>query len=328
MALPFLVLVLAGLFLIGTLLVWLVRRLLKRETPVRHLAKFATIGFLVALPLFLFLALPLIISSLLASASTRPQDRLLTRTPRSCGAVFSEAAFQTEDGVTIRGWYLPGADDKPTFIMAHGLFRNRIEVLELACRLNSIGYPSLLFDFRSHGISGRDTVTLGHREKLDVLAACTYALEQQDGDLVLYGISMGAVSCLMAAPEVEEKLAAVVADSPFLSLRETIRRHTWLVLSLPAFPFVDIFVWNFTRVGDFSETDLNAVKAAAKLREVPILLIYGERDRRMPETVAQAFFSEIDSPRKLVFFPKAGHGRSFRSDPGRYVKEVVDFLNR
>src|SRR5690606_13741577 len=175
--------------------------------------------------------------------------------------------------------------------------------------------------------SDRDTVTLGYREKLDVLAACAYALEQQRNKLVLYGISMGAVSCLMAAPEVEEKLAAVVANSPFLSLRGTIRRHTWLVLSLPAFPFVDIFLWNFTRLGDFSETDLDAVRAAAKLREVPVLLIYGGRDRRMPETVAQTFFSEIDSPSKLVFFLEAGHGQSFRSDSERYIEEVVGFLN-
>jgi pimeloyl-ACP methyl ester carboxylesterase len=256
-------------------------------------------------------------------------DLTLDETPLEMGRAFATVSFSSRDGVSLSGWYLPGSDSKPPIVFAHGLFRNRQEVRELACRMNELGYPGLLFDFRNHGVSGKRTTTLGRLERLDVLGAIDYLKNVQGADRVyLLGISMGAVSSILAAAEDSAAVAGIIADSPFDTLQNTVSRHVWLLLGLPVFPFSDLFVWNLERLGDFSGAELDTVKALKSLDNVPILLVYGREDQRMPEKVAKRLFDAAASPhKKLLVVPDAGHGQAFRTDPDRYIETVAQFVS-
>ena len=327
MIVPWVCLIVLLVFVLGGALAWVLARILKIRGAGRKIFRTTLYSFLTFLPVFVFLVSPMIVSYLVANASTRPRDQQLVDTPANYGAQFSEVEFAARDGVRVRGWLLPGEEGKPTLVLGHGLFRNRREVLQRGCALNQHGYPVLLFDFRGHGSSGRSAVSLGFKERLDVLAAYDYLKEAGAKQFVLMGVSMGSVAAIHAAVDCGQDLKAIVADSPFENLRETVSLHTALILKLPAFPFADLFVWNLSRIGDFQAAELDTTQALQKTARVPVLLIYGADDRRMPETTARRIFdSVVHQQKKIVFFEDAGHGAAFRTDPDRYVETIVEFL--
>jgi pimeloyl-ACP methyl ester carboxylesterase len=310
---------------------WLVTKIIVRLPGVAwKLFKGALISLLLGVPTFIFLVSPLLFSFLVTRATTRPADAVLMDTPASYEVDYIDVEFPSHDGLTLRGWLTEGAKSKPTLIACHGLFRNRQELLERSSRLSKEGFSVLLFDFRSHGKSEEASISLGLLESLDVLGAYEF-LRQTHGreQVVLMGVSMGAVATLHAAGRVRPDLEAIVVDSPFLSLQDTLVHHTKLFFGLPSFPFADIFVWNMARINGYEAEDLDTLQTVRGLKNVPILMLHGQDDRRIPLPTAQTLFQAIPSEsKKLVIFPGAGHGAAYRSDPEWYLAEVVEFLEK
>ena len=250
-------------------------------------------------------------------------------TPESFGCQYLEVEFPSRDGLLLKGWLIKGDPNKSPIVFSHGLFRSRHEVLERACRLSRHGHPVLVFDLRCHGESQRKTISLGYHERLDVLGAKDFLTRSRSVDGIIFaGVSMGAVASILAAHQGAQSVEAIIADSPFDTLVETVERHTRIFLGLPARPFSDMFIWNLTREADFQAGQLNTVAALKSLEKVPVLLIYGEADRRMTGTVARKLYKAIACPhRRLVFFEGAAHGGSYASAPEKYVTCIVDFLS-
>ncbi len=328
MTLFFIVAFLAVSFILIGLFLWLLRVVFRVSRKGFRIVTGTLVSFLVSLPSFLFLILPLIASHLVANASTRSQDRNLSETPASYGRDFDSVEFSSRDGLTLSGWLMEGHPDKPTVILTHGLLRNRQEVLDRGCALNKEDFPVFLFDFRNHGGSDHRYVSLGFEERLDILGAFDFLRERRpEGRVVLMGVSMGAVAAIHAAADLGGVLEAIVADSPFSNLRETVAHHTSLILHLPAFPFEDLFVWNLTRIGGFRADELDTVRAVQMADPVPVLLIYGANDRRMPKPTARAVFEAVPHPgKRIVFFEGATHGAAYRIDPDLYLETVLNFL--
>lgn len=323
--------VLAVLVVVVALLVWVVLLILGRRKILGRVFKRAGITYAVLLPLFIWGLVPLLMAYLISHAGTRPPDLRLEETPQDIGCNYEDVTFPSRDAIDLSGWYLPGQEEQPAFSISHGLFRNRHEVLQRACALNKEGYPVLLFDFRAHGSlqghSGEGAVSLGYRERQDVQGAVDFLLQRGHQEIVLMGVSMGAVAVIEAAPAVSQHLKGLIADSPFQSLDETAGRHVRLLLGIPGFPFGNVFVFGLRWVTETPSGEPDTTKALGQIPEVPVLLIYGGQDRRMPEETAKAVFQTVSSEHKeLVFFPEAGHGNAYDSDPDRYIALVESFV--
>lgn len=311
-------------FALVGIITWLMGMLLGVRGRGRRIARNVFLAWLAALPIWLFLAVPLLGSWLLSQASTRPDERNLTSVPADFGVEFESVRFPSRDqAVQLAGWWLPADTGKPAVVFGHGLFRSRREILERACALNRCGYPVLLFDFRGHGDSDPGPLTLGYRERLDVLGAVDFArLRTALPRTLLAGVSMGATAALLAAAEDPERVAGVLADSPFLSLHATVGRHVWLFLRLPAFPFTQVFTWNLARLGSFPPEELDLRRALPRLDSIPVLLVYGRDDPRMPPEEAEEILRLVPSTRKRLWFVEgAGHGAAFQKQPEAYVAE-------
>jgi fermentation-respiration switch protein FrsA (DUF1100 family) len=251
------------------------------------------------------------------------------KTPKSYNLDFRWISFTSPDGIPLKGWYIPAQGSAHgTIIYCHGLNRTRIEMLPDAVFGHSLGYNGLLFDFRHQGASGGDTTTLGYQERLDVLAAVRYALEQQHAaqPVVVWGVSMGASSALLATAESPD-ISAVISDSSFDSMLGTMRHHLKLFLHLPAFPIADeVAYWTAWR-GHFSPKDFDLVKATERIGDRPILFVAVEGDRRMPPSLAQTLFAHARSPlKKLIILPGHRHGEGFNQATAAYEQAVSDFL--
>jgi len=240
----------------------------------------------------------------------------------------SDAEFMSGDGVSLRGWWNSGDSAMPLIVFIHGLNRSRLELLERAAEANRAGYGVLLFDLRNHGESGRAYTTIGVFESRDVCAASKWARSiAADRPQILWGVSMGASSAILAAKQCPG-FAAIVSDSSFLSFRDTVAHHLKLIFRLPAFPIANLIV-SITglRMG-FDPEDGN-VEAAIRDVNVPMMFIAGSADRRMPPALAQQMFSEAPNPvKELLLIPEAGHGEAFATDRRTYMNSVYRFLER
>ena len=308
---------------------WLILYLCKRRNHGRKVFTNTVVALVILYPVFLFLVLPVVFSHLVAYASSRPQDRVLSDTPDTFGCQYTPVEFSSRDGLLLKGWLIKGSPSESPIIFSHGLFRNRQEILRRACKLNQQGYPVLVFDLRSHGESQRKTISLGYHERQDVLGAGDFVREHLGKErVVVAGVSMGAVASIFAASDSADSIEAVIADSPFDTLKATVGRHTELFLNLPARPFSDMFIWNLEREAEFQADRLNTMSSFAGLQKMPVLLLYGKSDQRMTRDVAKDLYEAIPhSHKELVFFQGAGHGGAFDSAPEKYVKCIVDFLS-
>jgi pimeloyl-ACP methyl ester carboxylesterase len=320
-------LLISVVFALGGGLVWLAARALRIRSAGWKIFKGTLFSLLLFLPMFVFLITPVLLSYWVSGFGTRPPERRLIDTPADYGSDFIDVQFPSRDGLMLRGWLMEGEETKPTLIFGHGLFRSRREGLERGSALNKRGFSVLLFDFRNHGKSDPQSTSLGFLERLDVLGAYDFLKEKTERRrFVLFGVSMGAVAVIHAAGDFQQDLEAIIADSPFQSLNETVTHHTGM-LTLPSFPFAHLFVWNFTRINHYAAEDLNTLEALRRLDEIPVLLIYGKEDRRLPPSGIQHIFDAIPSTKKeLVVFENATHGAAYRVNPTLYLNTVLEFL--
>lgn len=293
------------------------------------------IAYLLVVPLILLGVGPFWMARFVTRAGTRPPDMRLKDTPADSGVPFEAVRFQATDGLTLSGWWIAPTSKNAVVLLTHGLFRNRVEMLSRAVALAKAGYGALLYDSRNHGSSQKGIVSLGFYEAQDVLGGMNYIRSRSGSSgaptfrVVLMGVSMGAVATLRAASE-SNGYAALILDSPFASIRETIADHSWLFFKLPRFTFPPLFLFWFQRFAGFEVDQVDSHSAMARVQPVPLLMIASQGDRRMRPEVARQLFEESHAAVKKIeiFGQDAGHGAAARLHPERYGNLLVGFLDK
>jgi fermentation-respiration switch protein FrsA (DUF1100 family) len=283
---------------------------------------------LVALTLvFVFFVAPYWLADAITTFGTRPMDLELTSSPADFEIEFEDVAFSSTDGVPLKGWYLGGGDRGASIVCSHGLFRSRREVLDRAVLLRKAGFNVLLADFRRHGKSGGDRVTLGFKERLDVEGAIRFLQDRNPHDrILLFGVSMGAAASLLAAAESLE-VRLVIADSSFLSFEHTVTHHLKLFFGLPRFPLADELIFFIERRAGFQKENFDLEKAVAEIGDRPILFIAGGEDERTPIELQRRLYQAAKSPlSRLVIIDGATHGAAYRTRPEAYREALLGFL--
>lgn len=248
-------------------------------------------------------------------------------TPAAYGMAYRDLAFPDNAGITLRGWWIPGAG-RATIVMVHGWTSSRRETVSKSAYLHAAGYNVLVFDLRGHGTSGGNYTTLGYQEPADVRAAVSEALALAPGKKVaLIGYSMGASTAVEEAAS-DPRVSAVVEDSGFAYLSDAVGAYvTHMIGGLPAFPIdaatiligqIDLHVniWS-----------VRPIDAAARLK-VPMLAIVGTADHTVPPIDGFELYRAVHSPKQLLVFPGVGHVGGYHSDPARYEASVLAFLGQ
>lgn len=253
-------------------------------------------------------------------------------TPQSFDVGYEDVEFRTADGVRLSGWWVPAPDAKGTVVLVHGLNRSRIEMVRKVPFLNRQGWNALLFDLRHHGQSGGEVSSFGWLEKGDVLAAAELARSRAAGPVVAWGVSLGAASATLAAAE-EPRIAGLVADSSFRSLRDTVRHHVelarsfrWWLRLVPAGPFSSLAGFWIGRNAGIDPDAVDVTAAAAKLNGRPALFVCNSGDRRMPPEIAAEMRSVAGAGAELLVVPGDSHGGAWRDGTAAYEAAVTRVL--
>lgn len=174
----------------------------------------------------------------------------MLRTPEEYGLDFEDVSFDTQDGVTIKGWFIPSNQSEKVVICNHFSPANRygfaghldgmgfaggfeVNFLPRYQALHDAGYSVLAYDLRAHGESGdgEGNVTgVGYFEWQEVLASIDYIRKRSDttnSSISLMSMCMGANATFNAmekSPETFEGIKSMIAIAP-LKGRTSIERN-------------------------------------------------------------------------------------------------------
>jgi pimeloyl-ACP methyl ester carboxylesterase len=296
-----------------------------------HILKLTAAVYGISVVVLIFGVGPFVMARFVADAGSRPMDANLSETPGEWKIPFIEISFLAKDGVRLSGWFVAPRGRHTVVIYSHGLFRSRHEVLDRAMKLCRLGYGALLYDARHHGLSDKAVVSLGYFERFDVLGALYWLRRQPEtanSKVVLMGVSMGAAAVLMAAAETHD-YDALILDSPFQNLEETVTHHAWLFLKLPKYPFVPLFLHYYRQRVHFDWRQFDVGVAASRILPCPVLMIHGGKDERIPVAHGRRIFEILPGKDKQFFVVEnATHGAGYRTAPDAYMAQVTDFLRK
>jgi pimeloyl-ACP methyl ester carboxylesterase len=252
--------------------------------------------------------------------------------PASFELPFENVSFTARDGVPLAGWWVSAESAKGTVVLVHGLNRSRLEMVRKLPFLHKQGWNALLFDLRRHGASGGTVRSLGWGERLDVLGAVDFAKSRAPLPVAAWGISFGGAAVMLAAAE-EPRIAGVVCDSSYRSLRDTARYHlalfrhfAWWLRFVPVWPTANEAVFWMGRRGGFDPDALDIVKAARSLSGRPALFVGGSGDERMPPQIAQDLKAAAGRGAELLVVTTEKHGHAYRDGTEAYERAVTKVL--
>lgn len=242
---------------------------------------------------------------------------------------YSTIKLQTANGTPIDAWYAtPDSTAKGTVIFFHGIMGNKGMLLPEATEFHELGYNVMLVDLRAHGNSGGHITSIGAKESEEVKLAYDYISQQGEKNILLYGVSMGAVVVAKAVADYDLQPSGVFLDMPFASLQSHLRARA-RGLGFTRFgekPF-GFFVTLWTGIeGGFNGFSKKTTRYVAKIK-CPVLMQWGADDTYVLRSETDRIFKAIASTKKkLVVYDHAGHESLQLNDPVQWQLEVERFL--
>lgn len=237
-------------------------------------------------------------------------DKRIEETPRDWDLAYEEIYFQTQDGFSLNGWWIPGTGSPLTILWFHGNGGNishRLDNIKL--RHDLLGTNIFIFDYREYGRSeGRASEEGTYR---DGDAAIRYLRGRGDVDptkIVFLGESLGsAVAVEMAT---RHGCVAMILESPFLSIRE---------MAKVSFPFLPI--------GSFLRTKYDTLSKIGQVT-TPLLIVHGENDEIVPFRHGQRLLEAASEPKEFYSIKGAHHNDLYLVGGTTYLEILNRFLSR
>jgi alpha-beta hydrolase superfamily lysophospholipase len=220
----------------------------------------------------------------------------------------SRTSLLTTDKVSLhaRHWLQP-TTPRAAVVIAHGFTAssNDADLVAVAEALHAHDFDVTTYDARGHGRSG-GSCTLGDLERHDVAAAVACARERTH-DVVLLGVSMGAIAVLRYAAA-DRGLAGLVTVS--CPARWTLPRNARAIFAAlltrtapgrrAAAHYLGVSIaprW----------TNPEPPVALARRVHVPYAIVHGAADPFIPESAAHELYDAAREPKVLQVVPGMGH---------------------
>ena len=238
--------------------------------------------------------------------------------------------FKTEDGVLIKGWFLPKEDSNKTIILMHGWGMNRGDIFRNTCFLHDLGYNLLYFDFRALGESGGSVSSIGYLEVRDLQAAIKFLKETRAyacDKIGLYGLSMGGMVAICEAAQNKE-IACVAAEASYYSFRKVVSRWAWVHNKVPYFPLMPIVLHYMRKRLSANPEKFSPKFNVPKISPRPIFIIHGRYDNLVPAAQAKLLYKNAGEPKEIWLVPGAKHNKCAEVGGFEYKQRLGDFFRK
>src|SRR3954470_2174858 len=309
--------ILAGLLLlaIGVVTLWRTRRL-DGSRPRRYVRRslLGAAGVLV----FVYVVVPVGMSYVdthVARATVPAAD---------LGVAHQDVSFETSDGLTLHGWYVPSRNGAAVIA-----FPGRKGPQAHARMLAAHGYGVLLFDRRGEGESDGDPTSWGWGNERDLKAAIGFLRHRADVDpdrIGGLGLSVGAEMMIQTAAETAALKAVASEGAGMRSVRETLdspaSSDKWLATPFKIVETAAVAVFH-DELPPASLVDL-----VRKVSPRPLLLMYSGAGQGGEVQLNPEFYRAAGNPKTLGKTPGARHTGGIRAQPREYERRVIKFFDK
>lgn len=242
----------------------------------------------------------------------------------------SLTSLTSRDGLALSAYQLAAGDSHRYAVVCHGYQSNASLTGRFARRFYDLGYNLLVPDARGHGLSGGDYVGMGWPERQDIVDWCKQISAQDpEAEIVLFGISMGGATVMMASGEADlpANVKCIVEDCGYSSVWDEFATQLKDLYGLPTFPILDVtsLVTRFRAGYDFKTA--SAVDQVAK-SVTPTLFIHGDADTFVPFSMLDLVYDAAACEKEKLVVPGAPHAEASSVAPDLYWSTVETFLSK
>ncbi len=255
--------------------------------------------------------------------------KLPDQTPANYNLYFEDVTVTNPEGMKLAGWFIP-SQNGAVIIMQHGYKSTRAELLNEAAMMQSHGYGVLVTSIRAHDYSEGELITFGLYEINDMEAWYQYLLTRDDIDpnkIGILGNSYGGMLAIQYAAQ-NENIKAVVANSAFSSLKDTVSTSVAYFTGLPEFPFVPLIIFWAEQITDAKMEEIDATRWIPEISPRPVFLMQGGVDTVISPSSGQRLYDAAGEPKELWFDADLGHVDFDKERAEEYEERVAAFFDQ
>ena len=222
--------------------------------------------------------------------------------------------IESYDGYKLDATLLHINDEHRYMILVHGFSSDRYILLKQAYEFAKRGFNILMFDQRAYGKSEGEYTTFGFKEHLDLIQWIN-TLKELDASakIGLYGVSMGAVSVMLAlGTKLDNAVCFAVEDSGYASLEAQLSYS----LSKHQVRFKNLV---------FSFEDVKASEAL-KRNDIPICFVHAKDDEVvLYDNASELYYANHG---KKAIYPISSSGHAYACYEDDYFDDLMEFIEK
>lgn len=227
--------------------------------------------------------------------------------------------------------YIPAAHETTkTVVVAHGYMQAKEDMASRIRLFHNAGFNVLAPDDRGHGHSQGNYVGYGWPDRLDYLKWLDQLLRRKGDNtqIALYGESMGGATVMyLSGEKLPRQVKVIVEDCGYTSIMSELAYQAKAMFKLPKYPLVPAVALTASLKAHYNVFEASTI-AALHHNTRPILFVHGGADKFVPTWMAYKEYAATTAQKKLWIVPQAGHARSLNTDPAKYRRVVVGWINR
>jgi len=248
--------------------------------------------------------------------------------PKNYNLEYRSFNIEGSNNANLACWFVPAENSHAVLIVTHGIADSKNSIFPQLIPYVKAGFSLVVYDMRHHYESTGKYCTLGFWETKDLILVTKYVEKYLANNLPIcyWGFSLGATVSILAAAKMEN-ITAVVAQSPFVSLKSVVYYYSRKFYHFFPWPVIDIALIFFQKKTGavFKEVDIKQYRK--ELHRKPVLLIGSERDSQVPLKWLKAIQYNLGPSAELLVGPY-GHNDCIKNNSQRKdIEFAVKFLN-
>ena len=245
----------------------------------------------------------------------------------------TESQILSLDGLNLKAIEVNNADSSKWVILMHGYRGRATDMSYYSKYFYDHGFNCLIPWQRAHGNSEGEYITMGYKEKDDLIGWINYILSKdENAQIVLMGVSMGASTVMLATGEnLPLNVKAAISDCGYSSVEEQFEHIMTDYMYIRKFPLYEVAeIFSESRAG-FNFEDASMTRALSK-STTPTLFIHGKADNFVPFSMLEKVYNsavllEDGKTKEKLEVDGADHIMSASVDSQKYFEAVTEFLN-
>lgn len=237
--------------------------------------------------------------------------------------------INTFDDLSLHAYEIKENKGNKWAITVHGYTNNAQYMSSIAYKYYTMGYKVIIPDLRGHGQSQGHYIGMGWHDRLDIIKWIEYILNQdENAEILLHGISMGASTVMMVSgEELPKNVKVIIEDCGYTCAKDQLAYKLKNMFKLPSFPLMNIFNV-ITRIkAKYFITEASAINQVKKSK-TPTLFIHGNKDKFVPFYMLDELYNACNAPKEKLIINDAGHAKCEKVDSDLYWEKVVNFIHK